>query len=1411
MSSKILRIALACFASCSLFSTVFAARFSEFAHRKGYGPNLKSRVPQQPSQPRDSDNGQSFRFLSNATQPFKVDHMPDIPFDIGEMYAGLMPIDMKDTSRALYFVFQPTVGAPVDEITIWLNGGPGCSSLEGFFQENGRFIWSWGQYAPTINPYSWVNLTNVLWVEQPVGTGFSIGNVTATSQEDIAEDFTNFFLNFEKTFGIKNFKIFVTGESYAGRYVPYISAAMLDRNDKEYFNLSGALTYDPCIGSFVYAQQQAPLFPFILANNNVMGLNASYVAQLGELDKSCGFADFRAKYLAFPPSGIQPPKYFNLSSESTDAKCDLWDKANNAALASNPCFNVYQIITSCPLPPDPLGYPTDLLFSYPGLPVYFNRSDVKQAMHAPEDVEWLECTNNPVFVGDGGPQDEGDLSADPIQSILPRVIQATNRVLISNGDLDMEILTFGTLLAIQNMTWNDRVEHPLPSQPPVFDREMFKPFKPPSLKVAPKREPIVVESSDEEDGLKHRPYKKRKLLYVDVEKVPDSPRKKASSAVNAPRKPLLPVKNPIETKKSVDDGAEGLEGYYIVLWRKFTMKKHKTWDGDGVLSVYGGYARLQDISGKEMGRSMFKDPLLPGSTLSIGGKDVEIDSSISKADFLAGRPFLKTQARRTSSLGSHSSPATALKTPLVVSKPKPLPSSKTKVDADINEIPAKSFYASSTAMKAKFKNPLLATTVMPQKKDGGATPRHDPNAPDALVMKRPKHCPKGKEIVDVVLDPFLGQHLREHQREGVKFMYECVMGMREYNGLGAILADEMGLGKTLQTIALIWTLLKQNPIHGTEGVIKKALIVCPVTLIVNWKKEFNKWLGTERIGVLVADNTQKIRLTDFTHGRSYSVMIIGYEKLRSVQEDLKKGGGIDIVIADEGHRLKTAANKSAQAIRSLNTDMRIILSGTPMQNDLSEFFEMVDFVNPGLLGKYNTFKKEFEGPIVKSRQPGALERDVEKGSARGEELASLTKMFILRRTAEILSKYLPPKTEYVLFCNPTQAQVQVYHHVLQSPIFGKVVGSSEASLQLITLLKKICNTPRLLMKKDQVIPSDSGVGQLMEVIPAELIHKAPVKSSTKFRVLDQMLKYLSKNTTEKIVIVSNYTATLDLLGQHLASLSLPFLRLDGSTPTATRQDLVDTFNRTSASRNFAFLLSAKSGGAGINLIGASRLVLFDVDWNPAVDLQAMARIHRDGQKKPVKIYRFLMAGGMDEKIYQRQVTKLGLADSVIDGKKNESSFSPEELRDLFRLEVNPGCQTHDLLGCDCKGLGADPQPPASLAEVHDIKDSEEEDSDDDLPFDPTAGIVPATKANVAAIELKISEAQEKRLKKSKGKMQALMQYRHIDTAIFKGETEDVFGFENDEFTKVKNELDDVLINILKDEGCKVGFVFAKKG
>ncbi|KAI5307885.1 helicase, partial [Ascosphaera atra] len=408
--------------------------------------------------------------------------------------------------------------------------------------------------------------------------------------------------------------------------------------------------------------------------------------------------------------------------------------------------------------------------------------------------------------------------------------------------------------------------------------------------------------------------------------------------------------------QSSDKGHDD-EVYFNVLWRKFTTKKHKTWDGDGILTASRGYVSLEDISGRHMGRIMFNEPLFPGSMLSIGGKDVEIDSELPREEYISGRAFL------AGSNGGIKAPPPEPTKPKSVNQRYSAPLagghfkslarliSKTNAQAsqDANvDVPVAVAKRSSEATQSAYKNPLKNSTVMEPKNRHEPTPRHDPSAPGAVVMRRPAKVPKGRQVVDVVVDPLLSRHLRDHQKEGVKFMYECVMGMRPFEGEGCILADDMGLGKTLQTITLLWTLLKQNPVYEAGPVVKKALIVCPVTLISNWRKEFKKWLGMDRVGVFVADGTET-RLTDFTMGKSYSVMIIGYERLRNVQEQLTKGPGIDIVIADEGHRLKTVQNKSAQAIQSLNTARRVILSGTPIQNDLTEFFAMVDFVNPGLL------------------------------------------------------------------------------------------------------------------------------------------------------------------------------------------------------------------------------------------------------------------------------------------------------------------------------------------------------------------------------------------------------------------------------------------------------------------------------
>jgi DNA repair and recombination protein RAD54B len=407
-----------------------------------------------------------------------------------------------------------------------------------------------------------------------------------------------------------------------------------------------------------------------------------------------------------------------------------------------------------------------------------------------------------------------------------------------------------------------------------------------------------------------------------------------------------------------------------------------------------------------------------------------------------------------------------------------------------------------------------------------------------------------------------------------------------------------------------------------------------------------------------------------------------------VQDELKDGVPIDIVIADEGHRLKTAQNKSAQAIKELGIEKRIILSGTPLQNDLSEFFTMVDFVNPALLGKYSTFKREFETPILQSRQPNATTKNMEKGEARSEELARLTSQFILRRTAEVIAKFLPPKTETVLFIEPTKPQAALYRAVLESPVFGAVLGSTEASLALINYLKKLCNSPALLLarKKDGSTPNQN-VAALLDSIPSEHLNAG---KGAKLQVLQDLLLRIRNTTDEKVVLISNYTSTLDILQTLLVANNLTCMRLDGTTPANKRQGLVDRFNNSTPKNAFAFLLSAKAGGTGLNLIGASRLILFDVDWNPATDLQAMARIHRDGQKKACFIYRFLIKGAIDEKIFQRQVTKTGLADAVVDSKKTGQHFTHDELRDLFRLDEGDTCQSSEYLdGIGFVGIAGD--------------------------------------------------------------------------------------------------------------------------
>ncbi|KAG8010081.1 DNA repair and recombination protein RAD54B [Nibea albiflora] len=701
--------------------------------------------------------------------------------------------------------------------------------------------------------------------------------------------------------------------------------------------------------------------------------------------------------------------------------------------------------------------------------------------------------------------------------------------------------------------------------------------------------------------------------------------------------------------------------YFSVMWCKASKKKHKRWEGDAVLVTRGRTATLKDMEGKDIGKgSGYKVSVLAslseGETLMIGGKEVEVMGVISPEDFARGRCFQEVPVE-TEELQTKSAPPPPARR--LASKPFCPPTMLGRAD--------------HPGSKAEDEHTCR--------------PRHDALAPGALVMPRPSpnhqwsNNKLGLPVVDVVVDPYLTTHLRPHQRDGLLFLYECVMGMRAVGRYGAILADEMGLGKTLQSVALSWTLLKQGP-YGGKPVAKRILVVTPGSLVQNWGAEFSKVAGP---------------IEQFLLSPLHSVLVISYEMLLRCLEQVQKVE-FGLVICDEGHRLKNSSIKTSSALSSLSCNRRVILTGTPVQNDLQEFYAIIEFVNPGILGSSTAYRKVYEEPILRSRQPSCTDEERVLGEERAAELSRLTGMFILRRTQEIINRYLPPRLDWTLFCDPSPLQRELYKHLLCHRVFRACLQGSvqtHTHLACITALKKLCNHPGLLHstvkeRNDRGSVESSLYDGLVELFPESYSSGGfDTADSGKLLVLSDLLTAIRQlSPSDRVVVVSNYTKTLDLLQDLCVHLGYTFCRLDGHTPTNQRQRLVDSFN-SPYSQNFLFLLSSKAGGVGLNLVGASHLVLYDIDWNPANDIQAMARVWRDGQKKTVHIYRLLTAGTIEERIFQRQVSKQGLSGTVVDlGKGAEhTSFSTSELRDLFSLTDTPSL-THELLNCSCSMDGS---------------------------------------------------------------------------------------------------------------------------
>ncbi|EPS94281.1 hypothetical protein FOMPIDRAFT_1055219 [Fomitopsis schrenkii] len=372
-------------------------------------------------------------------------NIPFVDWDIGPSWAGLLPISDKtsETRQLFFWFFPPGPQGSLDDLVMWINGGPGCSSMEGLLQENGPFSWSHGQAKPTPNEYSWTNLSSVIYIDQPVGTGFSQGTPDIEDEYQLAEQLVGFLQQFLEVFSeLKGKNFYTTGESYAGTYVPYIANHIYENPGALDLALKGFWISDPSL-SWDVVQEQIPAVSFVHKYRHVFAFNDTFMDALDATAAACNYADYMDKYLTYPPNGLLP---LPGASVEADPGCDVWDAIFEAALAVNPAFNIYRIFDTWPILWDVLGFPGSFEQAETQ-PLYFNRADVKAAIHAPADVDWTECASVDVFP-------DGDNSLPPVFSVLPNVIEKSERAVVVHGLADFVLISEGTRIALQNMTWN---------------------------------------------------------------------------------------------------------------------------------------------------------------------------------------------------------------------------------------------------------------------------------------------------------------------------------------------------------------------------------------------------------------------------------------------------------------------------------------------------------------------------------------------------------------------------------------------------------------------------------------------------------------------------------------------------------------------------------------------------------------------------------------------------------------------------------------------------------------------------------------------------------------------------------------------------------------------------------------------
>ncbi|KZT58531.1 hypothetical protein CALCODRAFT_432462 [Calocera cornea HHB12733] len=494
----------------------------------------------------------------------------------------------------------------------------------------------------------------------------------------------------------------------------------------------------------------------------------------------------------------------------------------------------------------------------------------------------------------------------------------------------------------------------------------------------------------------------------------------------------------------------------------------------------------------------------------------------------------------------------------------------------------------------------------------------------------------------------VGGKLKEYQIKGLQWMVSLYN-----NRLNGILADEMGLGKTIQTISLVTFLIEKKKQQGPY------LIIVPLSTITNWSLEFDKWAPAVKLLVFKGTPNQRKMMSGQVRQGNFQVLLTTYEYIIKDRALLSRPKWVHMII-DEGHRLKNVQSKLSLTLTQFYVSRyRLILTGTPLQNNLPELWALLNFVLPKIFNSVKSFDEWFNMPFANTGSQDKIELNEEEQLLIIRRLHKVLRPFLLRRLKKDVESELPDKVEKVIKCRMSALQQRLYNQMKSEGILysertdtkGRNLGIKGLS-NAIMQLRKICNHPFVFDEVERTVN------------PAGTTDENIWRVSGKFELLDRVLpKLLTEG--HRMLIFFQMTNIMDIMEDYMRLRGYLYLRLDGTTKQEDRGNMLQAFNAPNSPYNL-FLLSTRAGGLGLNLQTADTVIIFDSDWNPHADLQAQDRAHRIGQKRAVTILRLITQNSFEEEILDRARGKLDIDGKVIQAGRFDNKSTNEERERFLR-------------------------------------------------------------------------------------------------------------------------------------------------